>query len=114
MEGVFILNEYVMASLFAFSWLTAFIIMGIGIVCGIFYGCTQKSAFGAAVIVGIALLVALLLGGMVGVIYPTEQHQITYYEVEVSDMVSFNDFMRKYEIVDQNGAIYTVIERKDY
>ena len=114
MEGVFILNEYVMASPYAFSWLTAFIIMGIGIVCGIFYGFAQKSAFGAAAIIGAVLIMALLLGGIVGVIYPTEQHQVTYYQVEVSDMVSFNDFMHKYEIVDKNGEIYTVKERKDY
>ena len=114
MEGVFILNEYTMASPFAFSWLTAFIIMGVGIVCGAFYGLTQKSAFGAATIIGIALLVALTLGGMVGAVYPTEQHQITYYEVEVSDMVSFNDFMHKYELIDKHGEIYTVTERKDY
>lgn len=34
------------------------------------------------------------------------------YKVTVSDEVSFDDFMEKYEIVDQEGSIYTVRERE--
>ena len=35
----------------------------------------------------------------------------TRYEVIVSDEVNFNEFNEKYEILDQDGKIYTVRER---
>ena len=35
----------------------------------------------------------------------------TVYDVMVVDNVSFNDFTKQYEIVEQNGNIYTVKER---
>ena len=38
---------------------------------------------------------------------------ISYYQVSIDDTVSFNGFMDKYEIIDQEGKIYTVTERKD-
>lgn len=34
------------------------------------------------------------------------------YKVLIDDSVSLNEFNEKYEIVDQEGQIYTVIERK--
>lgn len=43
-----------------------------------------------------------------------DKNDIQYYEykVVVSDDVNFNEFMEKYEIVDQEGRIYTVRERE--
>lgn len=35
----------------------------------------------------------------------------TVYDVMIGDNVSFNDFTEQYEIVEQNGNIYTVKER---
>lgn len=35
------------------------------------------------------------------------------YKVTISDEVSFVEFNEKYEIVDQDGLIYTVVERED-
>ena len=33
------------------------------------------------------------------------------YKVYIEDNVSYNDFMEKYEILDQEGKIYTIKER---
>lgn len=33
------------------------------------------------------------------------------YDVMIGDNVSFNDFNERYEIISQNGNIYTVKER---
>ena len=43
---------------------------------------------------------------------PENKYQ-TRYEVTISDDVNFNEFNSKYEIVEQNGLIYTIIEKSD-
>ena len=35
------------------------------------------------------------------------------YKVTIDDSVSMNEFLDKYEIIDQEGKIYTVKERED-
>ena len=35
------------------------------------------------------------------------------YKVTISDEVSMNEFYERYEVIDQEGKIYTVEERKD-
>lgn len=39
--------------------------------------------------------------------------RITYYEVSITDDISFKDFNAKYEIVSQRGEIYTVISKEE-
>ena len=49
-----------------------------------------------------------------GVDAATEQPTGEYeYKVTISDEVSMNDFLEKYEIIDQEGKIFTVKERDD-
>ena len=43
---------------------------------------------------------------------PENKYQ-TRYEVTVSDEVNFNEFNSKYGVVEQNGLIYTIIEKTD-
>ena len=54
------------------------------------------------------MFVGLLFSNLVGIVeieyYPT-------YKVTISDEVSMNEFMDKYEILTQDGKIYTVKER---
>ena len=38
--------------------------------------------------------------------------KITYYEVSITDDMSFKEFNSKYEIVNQRGEIYTIIEKE--
>lgn len=37
----------------------------------------------------------------------------TYYEVSITDDMSFKEFNSKYEIVSQRGEIYTVISKEE-
>lgn len=41
-------------------------------------------------------------------IHPTGEYE---YKVTISDEVSMNEFMKKYEIINQDGKIYTIKER---
>ena len=82
-----------------------------------------------AVIVGVVLelyvcnhagiIIALLVGVLsivvgAGVDAATAQPTGEYeYKITISDEVSMNDFLEKYEIIDQEGKIFTVKERDD-
>ena len=52
----------------------------------------------------------LLVGRLVGI---TEIEHYPTYKVTISDEVSMNEFMDKYEILEQDGKIYTVKEKKE-
>ena len=62
------------------------------------------------------LLFGLVLSGITAVMigsttsYPTAYE--THYKVTIDDNVSMNEFNEKYEIVSQEGKIYTIRERK--
>ena len=58
------------------------------------------------------IIVGVLLAIPAGAICCTETDDVeTSYKVTVSDEVSLNEFLDKYEIIDQDGKIYTVKER---
>ena len=42
----------------------------------------------------------------------TKMQRDTYYEVTVSDDVTFNEFNEKYEVIEQRDNIFVVMERK--
>lgn len=58
----------------------------------------------------------LILGAVFGSLSGNKQKPLEYetqYKVIISDEVSMNDFLKKYEIISQDGKIYTVMEAKD-
>lgn len=59
-------------------------------------------------------IVSLLLGVFCGRAIEKQTSVFSHYEYKVliDDSVSLNEFNEKYEILDQEGQIYTVIERK--
>ena len=62
------------------------------------------------------LVFGLILGGIIAVMIASETSYPTAYEtrykVTIDDTVSMNEFNEKYEIVSQEGKIYTVREKK--
>ena len=68
-------------------------------------------------VVPLVILVISTLTCMVASIHgfthlPENKYQ-TRYEVTISDEVNFNEFNSKYEVVEQNGLIYTIVEKTD-
>lgn len=58
------------------------------------------------------VLAGVLLGLVAGGICCTESDEVEIsYKVTVSEEVPLNEFLDKYEIIDQDGKIYTVRER---
>ena len=59
----------------------------------------------------IGLILSVIFSPMFG---DTERTPIEYkiqYKVIISDEVSMNEFIEKYKIIEQEGRIYTVVER---
>jgi hypothetical protein len=64
-----------------------------------------------------AIALGLLIGSLFGALGGLSEKQAipkkyeTYYQVIISDNVNITEFLEKYEIVGQNGKIYTVKEK---
>ena len=113
MSGVEILATSEVAIAYGFYWLGFWILVGTGILLGIVYGFVYAGEGDMqTLIVSIALIAGIIGGLFVGVFAndrpPTEYE--TQYKVTISDEVSMNDFLERYEILDQEGKIYTVRE----
>lgn len=116
MNGVEILNQtniyYEEGNMYVFG-----ILLGMGIIAGITIAILEWKDFGFNIsciswtLIGFGI--GLILGciGYSNTIDTTDELSHVEYKVIVSDEVSFTDFMEKYEIVDQEGQIYTVKER---
>lgn len=113
MTGVEILAMNEMIASYGFSFLIYF---GVIIVFMIFLAFISYTASSYPTISDIIFgaLFGILVGAVLG-LFPagcTIPHEYeTIYKVTVSDEVSMNDFLERYEIIDQEGKIYTVRER---
>lgn len=74
----------------------------------------DNDSYKIAIIVGV--FVSIMLSAIIAPTYfldklKNEKHE-TVYDIIIGDEVKFNDFNEHYEIIDQNGNIYTVREKK--
>ena len=73
----------------------------------------DNNSYIIALIVG--LFVSIMLSVMIAPRYTSERNNKkheTVSDIIIGDEVNFNDFNQHYEIIDQNGNIYTVKEKK--
>lgn len=111
MEGVEILSvgEEIICS--GFNWGTAAIVF---IVCGIIetliYIAARENDKRCAVFL---LIINLVFASLIGFITPPQVGSIPTYKVIIEDTVNFNEFTEKYDIIEQDGKIYTVKEREE-
>ena len=114
MTGVEILasNEIVVES--AWNWLWCGIVGGAVFGCILLAGillCIKYSDWAMLpVLVFLGLFGGALCGSAVGATYSTPTKYETRYKVTISDDILMNDFLERYEIIDQEGKIYTVRE----
>ena len=59
----------------------------------------------------IGSIFGFIMGAITGFAFRTPVEFDNEYKVIISDEVSMNDFFEKYEIIDTEGKIYTVVER---
>lgn len=116
MKGVEILSEEVVYVFEYQSWVF-WLIVGICAVIGFVLGGTFKSGGFDFEDAFTLLIPFILLGVIVGGIgtlatgKPTEEIEYIEQKVIVSDEVSMNEFYEKYNVIGQEGKIYTVRKR---
>ena len=91
-------------------WLACIVVGGIiGFFCFDYYERCQGSVFGCC---AIGALLGIFVFVVVCAVTAKPVACETQYKVTISDEVSMNEFLDKYEIIDQEGKIYTVRERE--
>ena len=117
MTGVEILAMEEVVASSTFNWLTFWIVVaicaGVGLVAGVIVGLIENEVIPSVVLFILTTIFGLMFGAIAGAedSIPTEYE--TQYKVTISDEVPMNEFLERYEIVDQEGKIYTVREIKD-
>lgn len=111
MDGVTILNQYPEVTNSPIWGLGAVILIALTII-GIVLAIWKKDFSYIVVFIVFGVFMGLLGTGLFGKYIPRETGKITY-QVTISDNVSFNEFADKYEIVAQDGLIYTVKEKSN-
>ena len=119
MTGVEILSTTEVVTEWAFNWKAFGITLAIAFI-GMFVISTivyfWDGGLDIAFIPAVTILCGLIGGICFGILFgrivcPTPTKYETEYKVTISDEVSMNEFTEKYEIVDQDGKIYTIRER---
>ena len=117
MNGVEILSSAEVVAETTFNWMAFWIAfcvtLGYCLIMGIC--CVTNGEYKWRRILIISLIG--IIGGMVfgcsfGILFETPTVYETYYKVTIDDSVSMNEFLDKYEILNQEGKIYTVRERE--
>lgn len=91
--------------------------LGIGLsFCIVFVVAMAMCFANDSIILGIICVIlsfgSAIVGGLGGTYSKTDISHIEY-KVTIDDTVSMNEFLDKYEILDQEGKIYTVKEREN-
>ena len=117
MTGVEILTSNEVAIKYAFNW-TAFWITG-SLILGLFTIMGVSLWINAGTdwcIIPILFTIGLFSGIVFGFIIGDDTSEAieytTEYKVAISDEVSMNEFYEHYEVIEQDGKIFTVREKK--
>ena len=119
MNGVEILSAQEAVAATAFNWSVFWISVGVflvGMIALAIYMIYDNgrgmdwSTLIFCIVVG--LVGGCLVGFLFGILFDEPIEYETHYKVTIDDSVSMNEFLDKYEILDQEGKIYTVRERE--
>lgn len=116
MTGVEILAVKEVVATTVFYWPAFWIALGVFligmIVLGLYLNHTQHLGIGVitfCIIMG--LIGGAFIGAMGGYLFAEPTEYENEYKVTIDDTVSMNEFLERYEIIDQEGKIYTVREK---
>ena len=119
LEGIEILNETIVYGYSeTFRWEAFWILFGASMITALLTCVLLWIGDGDFMTSVGAVLMALILGGFLSVIggfsmVQPDANIIDHieYQVTISDSVNLNEFLEYYEIIDQQGKIYTIKDR---
>ena len=111
MTGVEILSSETIYNTILPEWC-----IGVGLGCGFIFAMLviafTVNEHGIGIILSIiAIIASIVVAGLGDTTNTNSVHHIEH-KVTIDDSVSMNEFLDKYEILDQEGKIYTVKERE--
>lgn len=119
LKGVTILNSYDIITpewndkIFPAFVFTCIAVAGIALIIYILHDPKRiKEAFVPSFVMILFTLFSMVMSIYEFTHLPENKYQ-TRYEVTISDEVNFNEFNSRYEVVEQNGLIYTIVEKTD-
>lgn len=119
LKGITVLNTYDIVSpeyhdiIFPAVVFSIIAVSGIALIIYILRNLKRiKDAFVPFVIVILFTLSCMVMSIYEFTHLPENKYQ-TRYEVTISNDVNFNEFSSKYEVVKQEGLIYTIVEKTD-
>ena len=114
MTGVEILAAQEVAAGTTFNWLAFWITGGMLFAICAVVGFAEYMCCYDVGCIALGVMFGLLIGPLFGVLFGSVPGITTSYETQykviISDEVSMNEFLERYEIIDQEGKIYTVRE----
>jgi uncharacterized BrkB/YihY/UPF0761 family membrane protein len=117
MSGVEILAVEEIVTKYNFNWNWFLIVTGIVLAIFIVVGILMsiKSSDWTQLLIGaiVGLIFSCIFGSVFGTGERIPSEYETQYKVTIADEVSMNEFVDRYEIIEQNGRLYTVRERKE-
>ena len=115
MEGIKILSTEDIVSKTEFNLnialIACIIIFAVFIILGIFVSIKEHNWLNLMIIGFIGLFASILVAIGCGITFAKPIKYTTQYKVIISNEVSFVDFYEKYEIIEQDGEIYTIREK---
>lgn len=115
-EGIEILSQVEVGTNTSMDWVVfglftaSFFVIGLAV--AVMGSCPTGIEWFGCILIGLLVgALGSLFGGLVGrtVGEPTEFE--THYKVTISDEVPMNEFLERYEIIEQDGKIYTIREK---
>ena len=117
MTGVEILNTEIFYEMEVSMWLIP-LLAGCGLIAGLIVAIIEWFNYGFDIDCIFLITTCILIGlffGVLGTAYTASETDVVdhiEYKVTIDDSVSMNEFLDKYEILDQEGKIYTVKEKE--
>ena len=94
-------------------WIGIAIALVVGLIAGCVFACQEESIVaGIVMFVPMFIVVGLIIGVTAAKTQVDPIEYETQYKVTIDETVSMTEFNEKYEVLEQEGKIYTVRERK--
>lgn len=115
MNGIEILSQSEVVAKLAFNetvaWIIFSVLFAITIVVCAYFWINEGFSFGIIRIAIACFIASLYMGLMAGSIFSIPTAYKVQYKVTISGEVSMNEFLEKYEIIEQEDKIYTIEEK---
>lgn len=115
MAGVEILATQEVVAEWAYDWGAFMVTFGIVLIvmtiAGISVSIEQCDWSNLIICMFFGAIMGAIIGCLGGALFQDPMSYVTEYKVTVSDEVSMTEFCERYEVVDQEGKIFTVREK---